>query len=84
MHLIVVITPRPIYFTEFAKTLVSLLPASKFKAHTSLLILGLCFLVEVGKLYVDIGTYKKLVTTLDSEIPYIIQVCQLADFEYQL
>ena len=60
------------------------LPTSEFKAHTSLLILGLCFLVEVGTLYVNIGTYKKLVTSLDSEIAYIVRVCQLIDFEYQL
>ena len=60
------------------------LPASEFKAHTSLLILGLCFLVEVGTLYVDVGTYKKLVMSLDSEIPYIVRVRQLADFEHQL
>ena len=60
------------------------LPTSEFKAHTSLLILGLCFLIEVGTLYVDIGTYKKLVTSLDSEIPYIVRVRQLADFEHQL
>ena len=60
------------------------LPMSKFKAHTSLLILGLCFLVEVSTLYVNIGMYKKLVMSLDSEIPYIVRVCQLADFEYQL
>jgi len=60
------------------------LPASEFKAHTSLLILGLCFLVEVGTLYVNIGMYKKLVTSLDSKIPYIIRVHQLANFEYQL
>ena len=60
------------------------LPVSEFKAHTSLLILGLCFLVEVGTLYINIGTYKKLVMSLDSEIPYIVRVCQLADFEYQL
>ena len=60
------------------------LPTSEFKAHTSLLILGLCFLIEVSTLYIDIGTYKKLVTSLDSEIPYIVWVRQLANFEYQL
>ena len=60
------------------------LPMSKFKAHTSLLILGLCFLIEVGTLYINVGTYKTLVTSLDSEIPYIIWVHQLTDFEYQL
>ena len=60
------------------------LPTSEFKAHTSLLILGLCFLVEVSTLYVDVGMYKKLVTSLDSKIPYIVRVCQLANFEYQL
>ena len=60
------------------------LPASKFKAHTSLLMLGLCFLIEVGTLYINVGTYKKLVMSLDSKIPYIIWVCQLTDFEYQL
>jgi len=60
------------------------LPTSEFKAHTSLLILGLCFLVEVGTLYVDISMYKKLVMSLDSKIPYIVCVCQLADFKYQL
>ena len=48
------------------------LPASEFKAHTSLLILGLCFLVEVGTLYVDIGMYKKLVMSIDIMIPYIV------------
>ena len=57
---------------------------SEFKAHTSLLILGLCFFIEVGTLYLDIGMYKKLVMSLDSEIPYIVWVCQLTDFEYQL
>ena len=60
------------------------LPTSKFKAHTSLLILGLCFLVDVGTIYVDIGMYKKLVMSIDTKIPYIIWVCQLTDFEYQL
>jgi len=60
------------------------LPASEFKAHTSLLILGLCFLIEVSTFYIDIGMYKELVTSLDSKTPYIIRVRQLADFEYQL
>ena len=60
------------------------LPTSEFKAHTSLLILGLCFLIEVGTLYINIGTYKKLVMSLDSKIPYIVWVRQLANFEYQL
>ena len=58
------------------------LPTSEFKAHTSLLILGLCFLI--GTIYKDIGTYKKLVMSIGTKIPYIVWVHQLADFEYQL
>jgi len=44
-------------------------PMSEFKAHTSLLILGLCFFVEVNTIYVDVSTYKKLVTSIDTKIP---------------
>jgi len=46
--------------------------------------LGLCFLVEVSTIYVDISMYKKLVTSIDTMILYIIWVHQLANFEYQL
>ena len=60
------------------------LPASEFKAHTSFLILGLCFLIEVGMNYVDVSTYKKLVMSIDTEIPYIVWGHQRTDFEYQL
>ena len=48
------------------------LPTSEFKAHTSLLILGLCFLIEVSTIYIDIGMYKKLVMSIDIMIPYIV------------
>jgi len=60
------------------------LPMSEFTAHTSLLILGICFLIEVGTIYVDVGMYKKVVMSLDTKIPYIVRLCQLADFGYQL
>ena len=60
------------------------LPMSEFKAHTSLLIIGICFLIKVGTIYVDVGMYKKLVMSLDTKIPYIVRLCQLADFGYQL
>ena len=57
------------------------LPASKSKMHISFLVLGLCFLVEVGTINVDIGIYKKLMILLVLMILYISWVHQLADFE---
>jgi len=56
------------------------LPTFEFKAHTSLLILGLWFLIEVSTIFVDVSMYKKLVMSIDTKIPYIIWVHQLADF----